>query len=195
MASAASTMPGSVATLHSCSSEPSSRIASTSSASANTHAGTRMLSRAVGGTSHVTSSSMRSSYIEDNRRTPAVARGLEGQAVVGDRLDEVGGSSSAGDELAAQGGVADVDRFGAGGDELVVLGEEDELLQPRGEQGGGVAGADAQRAGDRVAGRLAEQLADRLCRVADHRLGRLRGDAQLELAGVVDPLVQGQCAC
>src|SRR4051794_7652376 len=158
MASAASTMPGSVATLHSCSSEPSSRIASTSSASANTRAGTRMSSRAVGGTSQVTSSSMRSSDIEHHRRAPAAVRGLEGQAVVGDRLDEVGRAPLPGDELAAQRAVADVDRLRAGGDEPVVLGEEDELLQPRGERPGAVAGGDLEAAGDRLARRLAEQV-------------------------------------
>src|SRR3954452_25055888 len=192
MASAASTMPGSVATLHSCSSEPSSRMASTSSASANTRAGTRMSSRAVGGTSQVTSSSMRSSDIEHHRRAPAVAGGFEAQAVVGDRLDEVGGPAAPREDLAAQRAVAEVDRLGAGGDQLVVLGQEDELLQPRGEQAGLIARGDLERARRRLAVRLAQQLADRLRRVADQRLGRRRADAQLELAGVVDPLVHAR---
>src|SRR3954468_20224169 len=160
MASAASTMPGSVATLHSCSSEPSSRIASTSSASANTRAGTRMSSRAVGGTSHVTSSSMRSSDTDHHRGAPAAVGAVEGQAVVGDRLDEVRRAPGAGDELAAQGGVAEVDRVRARGDQPVLLGEEDELLEPCREQPRAVAGGDLEAARHGVVLGLAEQLAD-----------------------------------
>jgi len=54
IASAASTIPGSVATFSSCSSERSRSIAASSSRSANTLAGTRMSARAVTGISQST---------------------------------------------------------------------------------------------------------------------------------------------
>src|SRR4051812_40957209 len=126
MARAASTIPGSVATLHSCSSEPSPRMASTSSASANTRAGTRMSSRVVGGTSHVTSSIRRSSDIEHRRRAPA----LEAQPVVGDRLDHERRPPAPPDDLAPQAPAAEHDVARALRDEALLLGQEHKLLQP-----------------------------------------------------------------
>src|SRR5206468_12354833 len=90
MARAASTTPGSVATFWSCSSERSVAIASSSSASANTRAGTRMSARAEAGISQRVSSIRRGSDIEDHGRGPAAAvGGLERQAVVGHGLDQV----------------------------------------------------------------------------------------------------------
>src|SRR5215211_3967410 len=59
IASAASTTPGSVATFWSCSSERSERIASSSSGSANTRAGTRISARSLAGISQSVSSTWR----------------------------------------------------------------------------------------------------------------------------------------
>src|SRR2546423_2599944 len=129
MASAASTMPGSVATLHSCSSEPSSRIASTSSASAKTRAGTRMSSRADAGTSQVNSSSMRSSDIEDHRRPPSALARLEREAVVGHRLDQMRRPPPPRDEPATQPRVLEPHVAPVLGDEPVLLGQENHLLE------------------------------------------------------------------
>src|ERR671932_14721 len=89
MAIAASTMPGSVATFWSWSSERSVRIASSSSSSANTRAGTRMSSRALAGISHRVSSIRTGSDIEHDVPAPAVAVTVQLEVVVGDRLDEV----------------------------------------------------------------------------------------------------------
>src|ERR671939_184203 len=71
IAIAASTMPGSVATFWSCSSDLSVRIAASSSASANTRAGTRMSSRAVAGISQRVSSIRTGSDIEHDVPAPA----------------------------------------------------------------------------------------------------------------------------
>src|ERR671914_470114 len=89
IAIAASTIPGSVATFWSCSSERSVRMASSSSASAKTRAGTRMSARALAGISHSASSTRRGSDIEHERGPPARVAALEAQPVVGDGLDEV----------------------------------------------------------------------------------------------------------
>src|ERR1700758_5323964 len=88
IASDASTTPGSVATLASCSSERSCSIAASSSASANTRAGTRMPGTVPIGSSHSSSSMRCASYIEDHAgNVPLIAR-LEQQPVVGNRLDQ-----------------------------------------------------------------------------------------------------------
>src|ERR671938_416515 len=86
IAKAASTMPGSMATFWSCSSERSASIASSSSLSANTLAGTRI--EPVVGISQSVSSTCRSSDIEHHLRAPAVVCRLELEAMVGDRLHE-----------------------------------------------------------------------------------------------------------
>ena len=88
MASAASTTPGSVATLASCSSERSCSIAASSSASAKTRAGTRMPGTVPTGISHSSSSMRRASNIEDHAGNVLLAGGLEGQAVIRDGLDQ-----------------------------------------------------------------------------------------------------------
>src|SRR5919199_723298 len=88
IAIAASMIPGSVATFCSCSSDWSSAIASSSSRSANTRAGTRISLRAVAGISQLVSSSRRSSDIEYDVGAPALAGGLEREPVVGDCLYE-----------------------------------------------------------------------------------------------------------
>src|ERR671937_38678 len=88
IASAAPTMPGSVATFCSCSSELSREIASSSSASAKTRAGTRMSARADAGISHSVSSTRRSSDIENDACSEATALLLELEPMVGDGLHE-----------------------------------------------------------------------------------------------------------
>src|ERR1044072_9458435 len=86
MASAASTIPGSVATLRSCSSDLSAAIAARISSSAKTRAGTRISPSA--GISQSVSSSRRRSDNEPRLRAPALAGRLELEAMVGDRLHE-----------------------------------------------------------------------------------------------------------
>src|SRR5689334_10484565 len=111
IASAASTMPGSVATFWSCSSERSVRIASSSSASANTRAGTRMSARALAGISHRVSS-MRSgagprSDIQHDVPAPAVAVTSKLEVVVGHGLDQMAGLVDPADDHARNGVLAD----------------------------------------------------------------------------------------
>src|SRR5438045_4104807 len=88
IAIAASTMPGSVATFCSCSSERSARIAKRISSSAKTRAGTRMSARASAGISYSASSIQRGSDIEDDARSPDAVVAFESQPVVGRRLHD-----------------------------------------------------------------------------------------------------------
>src|ERR1700751_3901743 len=88
MASDASTTPGSVATLASCSSERSRSIAASNWASANTRAGTRMPGTVPIGSSHSSSSMRRVSYIEDHAGKVPLAAALECQPVIGHCLDQ-----------------------------------------------------------------------------------------------------------
>src|SRR3954466_16247992 len=89
IAIAASTIPGSVATFCSCSSERSVLIAASRPASANTRAGTRMSSRAVAGISQSVSSMRTGSDIEHDVPAPAVAVTVQLEVVVRHCLDEV----------------------------------------------------------------------------------------------------------
>src|SRR3954469_25148459 len=89
IASAASTIPGSVATFCSCSSERSLAIASSSSASAKTRAGTRMSPRAAAGISQSVSSIRVTSDIEYRPGPIPVLVRRDLEPVVGHRLDEV----------------------------------------------------------------------------------------------------------
>src|SRR5437763_4446888 len=181
MASAASTIPGSVATLHSCSSELSPRIASTSSASAKTRAGRRMSERALAGTAQLKSSTRCRSDIEHHRGPPlpSLAR-FEREAVEGHGLDEVRRAATARDQPAAQARLAELEVARRRRDELVLLGQEDELLEPGGQQRGRVAGLDLERPGDRLVGRLAEDLAECGGRLAHRGLGAGRLDVELQ---------------
>src|SRR4051812_21758960 len=136
IASAASTMPGRVATFCSCSSERSVRIASSSSASANTRAGTRMSSRALAGISHRVSS-MRSgagagrrSDIEHDVPAPAVAVTPKLEVVVGHGLDEMARLVDPADDHPGDCVLADDEVADVVGHEPVGLGEEHELGEP-----------------------------------------------------------------
>src|SRR3954470_4596065 len=107
IAIAASTMPGSVATFCSCSSDLSVRIAASSSASAKTRAGTRMSSRAEAGISHSVSSMRTGSDIEHDVPAPPVAVTVQLEVVVGDRLDEMPRLARAADDDRGHGVLAD----------------------------------------------------------------------------------------
>src|SRR5919199_1178601 len=126
IAYAASTIPGSVATFWSCSSEWSVRIAASSSSSANTRAGTRMSGRASAGISNSVSSILRGSDIEHHGCTPPSRALLERQAVPRRGLDDrlqLGPSPAQHDALAV-----DVRLVG---DEADGVGEVDQLLEQR----------------------------------------------------------------
>src|ERR671937_2833943 len=150
IASAASTMPGSVATFCSCSSERSRRIASRISSSANTRAGTRMSARASAGISYSVSSMRRGSYIEDHARLPASVRPLELKVMVRrglhDRLHARGSSG----QLDPQVRLRQCDRRVVS-DEPVGIGEVDQLLEQRDEQRRMVATAELDDARCRLA--------------------------------------------
>src|SRR3954453_15572132 len=133
IAIAASTMPGSVATFCSCSSDLSVRIAASSSASANTRAGTRMSSRAVAGISQRVSSIRTGSDIQHDVPAPAVPIAVKLEVVVGDRLDEVARLAGA---SAADGGdvvLPDDEIAGLARHQSLGLGEEAELGEPLGQ--------------------------------------------------------------
>src|SRR4051795_3671295 len=135
IAIAASTMPGSVATFCSCSSDLSVRIAASRSASANTRAGTRMSSRAAARISHSVSSMRTGSDIEDDVPAPAVAVTVQLEVVVGDRLDEVARLARASDDDGRHRVLADDEVARLVGDQALGLGQEDELGEPPREQG------------------------------------------------------------
>src|SRR5919199_15431 len=155
IAIAASTMPGSVATFCSCSSDLSVRIAASSSASANTRAGTRMSSRAVAGISQRVSSIRTGSDIEHDVPAPAVAVAVELEVVVGDRLDEVARLARAPDDDGGDRVLADDQVARLLGDEPLGLGEEDELGEPFREQRAAVRRLGLHRPLDARAGRRA----------------------------------------
>src|SRR5215211_3002372 len=194
IAIAASTMPGSVATFSSCSSERSSRIASSSSWSANSRAGTRMSARAVGGISHIASSIRTGSDIEHQRGAPRSSLLLHREAMVGDGLDQVGGVRPAPADRRVERIADQLEALRALGQESLRLDQIDELAEPLGEQRRAVgrargdleAGRRAARAGLRA---LAQQLPEGLEGLVED--GALTGglDPQLELGGVVHPLV------
>src|SRR3954453_7198034 len=115
IAIAASTMPGSVATFCSCSSERSVRIAASRSASANTRAGTRMSSRADAGISQRLSSIRTGSDIEHDVPAPAVAVTVQFEVVVGHGLDEVARLAPGPDRRRGGGGLPDAEEAGLAG--------------------------------------------------------------------------------
>src|SRR3954467_13628794 len=127
IAIAASTMPGSVATFCSCSSDLSVRIAASSSASANTRAGTRMSARAVAGISQSVSSIRTGSDIEHDVPAPAVAVTVQLEVVGRHRLDEVARLPRGADDDRGDGVLADDEVARLVGHEAFGLGEEDEL--------------------------------------------------------------------
>src|SRR6266511_228444 len=143
IASAASTIPGRVATFWSCWSEWSPSIAASSSSSAKTRAGTRMSGRASLGISHSVSSMRRSSDIEHDPGTPAAVEGLELEPVVRDRLDEWGRGAAAALDHSPRLGWMQLDLGQPAGHERLRLGQEDQLMQPVREQDGSVPALDA----------------------------------------------------
>src|SRR5437588_7520735 len=194
MAKAASTTPGRVATFWSCSSERSATIASISSASANTRAGTRMSARADAGISQSVSSIRCRSDIEHHRRPPAAVRRLHAEPVVGNGLHEVRRVGASAFYTRAYAALVDGLEVNSPRHDSVALGDEDELLDPGREEGGAVVRLDHDLTGDGIASvgpRLValEQPRQRSRCVLEHRRLSRRLDVQLELARVVDPAI------
>src|SRR4051794_34764297 len=194
IAIAASTMPGSVATFWSCSSERSLRIAASSSSSAKTRAGTRMSSRASAGISQSVSSMRTGSDIEHDVPAPAVAVTVQLEVVVGDRLDEVARLARAADDDRGHGVLADDEVACLVGHEPLGLGEEDELGEPLGQQGAAVGRLGLDLALDALAGRgllvLLEQLAQGEDGLVEDRGLAAPVQLELQLGGVLDPAVR-----
>src|SRR5215203_4498677 len=189
MASAASTMPGRVATFCTCSSERSLSIAARSSRSAKIRAGTRMSARALAGISQTISSTWTRSDIEHQPREPAFSVLPQLETVVGDRLDEVRGLVGPSRDRRAQILLAELECRYPFGHEVVRLGEEDELAEPVGEECRGVGSSH----GHAVLGRLptrvaADELRERRERFCEDRLLRRCGDLELQFGGVIDPV-------
>src|SRR3954470_5559896 len=188
MASAAETMPGSVATLQSCSRLSSPRTAASSSSSANSRAGTRMFPRAA--ISHATSPTRLSSDIEQHVRAPATRRGLELEPVVGDGLDQVRRRAVAARHARPQRAVGELERRELAGHEALGLGEEDQLLQELGEQARAIVPAGAEVVAARRARLLVvEQLPERARGVREDAALAVGLEGELELAHVLAPAV------
>src|SRR5918999_356087 len=131
IASAASTIPGSVATFWSCSSERSCAIAASSSSSAKTRAGTRMSPRDSAGISQSVSSMRLRSDIEHDLRPPDGAVVGEFEVMVRHCFHEVGGTATVAGDDCPETRAVEVESFQALRDEVFGLREEDELLEPR----------------------------------------------------------------
>src|SRR5581483_5191563 len=186
MASAASTIPGSMATFSSCSSERSPASAPSSSSSANTRAGTRMPGRASRGISH-SISPMRigcSSDVEDDMGTPPSLPGLEAETVQRHRLDEVPRLAAPAGDRRAQPVRLQLERLQPLRHELLHLGEEH----------GAVAAGEHDLVASRLAAVAAHEVGERAQRsFEDARLGR-RLELQLDLADVLDEPVRHRAA-
>src|SRR5436190_13686164 len=191
IASAASTIPGRVATFWSCSSERSARMASMSSASANTRAGTRMSVLARAGISQSRGPTGRSSDIEHEVGAPPVGVAVEAQLVVGHRLDQMGGTAAAPLHRRIQPVGRQAEVGDSSWDEALGLGPVDQLAEPLDKQQRALWRRDRHLAavGRPAVPALLQQLAQRFEGPGEDRL--LAGGAQLELelAGVVDPTV------
>src|SRR5262245_3279021 len=159
IASAASTIPGSVATLRSWSSDLSAAIASRICSSANTRAGTRISPSA--GISQSVSSTFRSSDIEHHLRAPSFAGRLELEAMVGDGLHQRSRLGHASPHDRVQGGAVELE-VGLSGDETCGVGQKEQLLEPGYEQRGKVAALEPDRARLRLSGGAVEPLRGRL---------------------------------
>src|SRR3954454_22614539 len=192
MAIAASTIPGSVATFWSCSSEWSVRIAASSSSSAKTRAGTRMSCRAPAGISQSVSSIRTGSDIEHDVPAPAVAVTMQLEVVVRHGLDEVPRLAGAADHHGGHGVLADDEVARLVRDQPLRLGEEHELGQPLGEERAAVRRLRLDGALDAVAGRgllLLEQLAQGVHGLPDDGRLAARVKLELKLGRVLDPAV------
>src|SRR5713226_2694233 len=193
MASAAPTIPGRVATFSSCSSEPSCSIASKSSWSANTRAGTRMSARASAGSSQCVSPICVHSDIEHHPRAPAgVLRGPQLGAVQGDCLDKRARLSAASSHGRTQSRIVELEIRQMLRDELLDLGQVHELVQPVDEQRAEIVRLELDRVPLAVeAAAVADELGEGGECIGEHRgLGR-RLDYELELGRVLSPVVHG----
>src|SRR6266540_1947378 len=189
IAIAASTMPGSVATFWSCSSERSRRIAARISSSAKIRAGTRMSARASAGISYRVSSIRRGSDIEHHARLPRAVPFAELEPMIGrslhDRLDLGQASLERGAETA-------LDELGACliGDERVGVREVDELLEESDEKARVVAALHGDTALHSLTlGHELDEPAESVRRFAEDVLRRRCAHEELELGRVLAPLM------
>src|SRR2546423_2227239 len=191
IAMAASTIPGSVATLTSCSRERSCSMAANSSASANTRAGTRMPGRAPTGISH-SSSPMRSgarSDIEDHGRAVPGIAGLEGQPVIGHGLDERWRLAQPAANDAPELPLRQLERLQRQGLEAFRLREEGQLLEPADQEGWPVGGGHPDRAPLVPVPLHAQQLCQSGKRVREDLALAVGPYFELHLGRVIDPAI------
>src|SRR5215218_8106749 len=192
IAYAASTIPGSVATFWSCSSERSATIASSSGPLANTRAGTRMSGLASAGISNSVSSTRRSSNVQDDMRSGPASLSDELQAMVRDRLDDrTRGSAPAAHDRSELAGL-EAQLLRRVRNELFGIREEHELLEPRDQEIRDRRRS--ERDGDvepialaRVA--VADELGERGQSLAEDVLVPRRLDQQPKLGRVLEPAV------
>src|ERR1700757_576698 len=142
MARAAPVMPGSVATLRSCSSERSAATSPISSRSANTRAGTRISGWASGAISQVTSSTWTKpatwwdapSDIEDHRGLITVGAALKRKPVIRHPLDDATRTSAVEADGRPQPRPSELEPLDAVRHQILGLGQELELVEPAGEE-------------------------------------------------------------
>src|SRR5919106_2010250 len=190
IASAASTIPGSVATFWSCSSERSCAIAASSSSSAKTRAGTRMSPRASGGIPQSVSSMRVMSDIEHDLRPPDTAVAGKFEAMVRHCFHEVRRTATVAGGDCPKTRAVKLQPFQPLRDEILALREEDELIEPRGEERCVVL----RLGSDLVLYALTsvvprDEFGEGCERLGEDGLARLGRDVELHLGRVLDPLV------
>src|SRR5919199_2979607 len=169
IAIAAPTIPGSVATFCSCSSDESRSIACSSSSSANSRAGTRISGRASRGISHVTSSMRckRGLDIENDASVPRLAASRELESVIGRGLDQRLDLRSATPQANASVVAVEL-HLGVVGDEALGVGEVDQLLEQIDEQRASVTCLQLELARRQFASAFTlDQAAERVARVRE----------------------------
>src|SRR3970040_729449 len=189
----APTTPGSVATCRSCSSERSSAISSRISSSAKIRAGTRISARAEAGISQVVSSIRTSKDFSDIEHHPAAPGSVlppEAEPVQRHRLHERARLAAAAvyEALDTRSGDGNVRALG---DEAFRLGEEDELVQPRGEERREVGRLEVDPPFDGLTPRRPGQLAEGAKRLPEGSFCRVGLELELELGRVLDEAVHG----
>src|SRR5919204_3547312 len=193
IASAASTIPGSVATFWSCSSERSRTIAESSSSSANTRAGTRMSGRASAGISYSVSSMRRGSDIEHDPSVPHAVLACEVEAVIRRRLDERLDTTTPPDERRCERRSAEPQPLCALRHEALRVGEEDQLLEPGDEERAAVIGRDAHLVPHFIStGIERDELAEGSDGLLEDALFALRVDRELDVRRMAPPLIHGR---
>src|SRR6266511_6408577 len=125
------------------------------------------------------------SDIQHQAAAPTAFVAVDGEAVVGHRLDEMRGHVASPLDGGAQCRPVEVERYRSLRDEVLRLGEEDQLLQPGGEERGAVGALGAHLMSRRLSVASPDKLAEGAESVFEEVLFAVDFDHELELCGVL----------